>query len=57
MKKYIEPEMRWHNPKEPLMENIGVGSNPDEGDILGKGRWDSESDVDKENDSWNDGLW
>lgn len=58
MKKYIEPEMRWHNPKEPLMDNIGVGSNPDDdGEILGKGRWDSESDIDKETDSWNDGLW
>ena len=59
MKKYIEPEMRWHNPKEPLMEIIGVGSTPtdDTEPILGKGRWDSESDVDKETDSWNDGLW
>ena len=57
MKKYIEPEMRWHNPKEPLMQTMDVGSTPDKGDILGKERWDSESDVDKETDSWNDGLW
>ena len=57
MKKYIEPKMK-----------IGAGVMGDDiadggiqpGSVdeqLGKERWDSESDVDKETDSWNDGLW
>lgn len=57
MKKYIEPQVFWNENVEPLMENIGVGSNPDdEGDILGKERG-YDDDVKKETDTWSDGLW
>ena len=57
MKKYIEPQVFWNENVEPLMENIGVGSKPDdEGDILSKERG-YDDDVKKETDSWSDGLW
>ena len=39
-----------------LLETLPVSNTEVEGG-LGKGRWDTESDVDKETDSWNDGLW
>lgn len=57
MKKYIEPQVFWNENVEPLMENIGVGSKPDdEGDILSKERG-YDDDVKQETDSWSDGLW
>ena len=56
MKKYIEPQVFWNENVEPLMENIGVGSEPNEDDILSKERgYDDE--FKKESDSWSDGLW
>ena len=57
MKKYIEPQVFWNENVEPLMENIGVGSKPDEDEpILGKERGD-DNEFQKEADSWSDGLW
>jgi len=57
MKKYIEPQVFWNENVEPLMENIGVGSEPNEDEpILGKERGD-DNEFQKEADSWSDGLW
>ena len=57
-KEYITPEMLLADYVGPLMENIGVGSNPDDkGDILGKGRKDDFEEEQGGNDSWSKGLW
>ena len=56
MKKYIEPQVMWNENVEPLMQTIGVGSNPNEEEILGKERGD-DNEFKKETDSWNEGLW
>ena len=53
--KYSTPEMKVRVFNFELM--ISKESNPNDDEILSKGRWDTESDVDKETDSWNDGLW
>ena len=56
MKKYIEPKMKIGAGVmgDDIAQGIGQGSVDEQ---LGKERWDTESDVDKETDSWNDGLW
>ena len=53
--KYIIPAMKVNYPSMDLM--LSKESDPNDDEILGKERWDTESDVDKEADSWNEGLW
>lgn len=53
--KYSTPEMKVRVFSMDLM--ISKESNPNDDEILGKGRWDNEDDVKKETDSWTDGLW
>ena len=56
-KKYLFPLMKIHEMQgDMLLETLPVSNTEVEGG-LGRGRWDTESDVDKETDSWNDGLW
>ena len=53
--KYSTPEMKVRIFNFELM--ISKESNPNDDEILSKGRWDTESDVEKETESWNEGLW
>ena len=57
-KQYIEPKTFLNDYIEPLMENIGVGSDPgDDDEILGKDRKDDFEGGMDEKDSWSGGLW
>ena len=53
--KYSTPEMKVRVFSMDLM--ISKESDPNDDEILGKGRNGYESDVEKETDSWNEGLW
>ncbi len=55
-KQYIAPQTYLNDYIAPLMEEIGVGSNPNEDDILGKDR-NEDFLEDEQKDSWSNGLW
>ena len=57
-KQYIEPKTFLNDYIEPIMEQIGVGSEPGDNDeILGKDRKDDFENSSEESKDWTDGLW
>ena len=57
-KQYIEPQVDFNDYIGPLMQNMDVGSTPDdEGEILGKDRNDDFEGSSEESKDWTNGLW
>lgn len=56
-KEYITPEMLLADYECPLMQNMPIHSDPNDDDILGKGRKEDFEEEQGGNDSWSKGLW